>query len=564
MSIINGSLDRRTSLLSDGNLTGNPFTRTEPSEEVIDRVFVGRVQQIREAAFRVLDRPRNLLVLGGYGLGKTTFIRKLLRELHGSRTIRFLTGYAPLRSDTSQGLQLAALSALAEGALQSAPPDSDLYRYAREVWEELGRIEGSSSETMRAPDIRFREGLELASGMYKRVVIAIDEIDKRDPQTVQSIVMGSRYFLDLEASFILTGRFLDVFSDIRASLLGAFDHRIELQPFTPEECEEIIRRNLQVVRVEPESTPTLRPFQGEVVEAITQRSNGLPRPLNLMADAALEEAIWEAVEGHGEHLEVTPEHLERALRREGNLVFNKVGSEARELLARIFRQNGYVTGAELDTLAPMGGLPEAIRSLEDLSKQDAVLRLGASEGPSFALTPMVERTLEQLQKDHERLHALWKDATSSMDAHTRGQALEEFAEAFFGMAFKVVERNARTDTEEMDLLLERSPDTNALFNDSYFVVECKNWRSKPVGQSVVSELLGKMQTRHRRQAFLLTSGDFTEDARQQAAYAFASTKTEILLLSGQELEAFLPTLKMVSDFLADVHRRQTVLRRYPR
>jgi type II secretory pathway predicted ATPase ExeA len=408
MSIINGSLDRRTALLSSCNLTGNPFTRTEPSEEVIDRVFVGRVQQIREAAFRVLDRPRNLLVLGGYGLGKTTFIRKLLRELQSSRTIRFLTGYAPLRSDTSQGLQLAALSALAEGALQSAPTDSDLYRYAREVWEELGRIEGSASETMRAPDIRFREGLKLANGMFKRVVIAIDEIDKRDPQTVQSIVMGSRYFLDLEASFILTGRFLDAFSDIRASLLAAFDHRIELQPFVPEECEEILRRNLQIVRVEEEPTPTLRPFQREVVEAITQRANGLPRPLNLMADGALEEAIWEAVEDKTTTLEVTSEHLERALRREGNLVFNKVGAEARELLARIFRQNGYVTGGDLDTLAPMGGLPEAIRTLEDLSKQDAVLRLGASEGPAFALTPMVERTLEQLQKDHERLQALWK------------------------------------------------------------------------------------------------------------------------------------------------------------
>jgi hypothetical protein len=564
MSIINGSLDRRTALLSASNLTGNPFTRTEPSEEVIDRVFVGRVQQIREAAFRVLDRPRNLLVIGGYGLGKTTFMRKLLRELQSSKTIRLLTGYAPLRSDTAQGLQLAALSALAEGALQSAPPDSDLYRYAREVWEELGRLQGSASETIRAPDIRFREGLKLANGMYRRVVIAIDEIDKRDPQTVQSIVMGSRYFLDLEASFILTGRFLDAFSDIRASLLAAFDHRIELQSFTPEECEEILRRNLQIVRLEQEPTPTLLPFQREVVEAITQRANGLPRPLNLMADAALEEAIWEGVEDKTAKLKVTPEHLERALRKEGNLVFNKVGADARELLARIFRQNGYVTGGDLDTLAPMGGLPEAIRTLDDLSKQDAVLRLGASEGPAFALTPMVERTLEQLQKEHERLQALWTDATSSTDAHTRGRALEEFSDAFFGMAFKVVQRNARTDTEELDLLLERSADTDVRFHDSYFIVECKNWRSKPVDQRVISELLGKMQTRHRTQAFLLTSGEFTADAAQQAAYAFASTKVEILLLSGQDIESFLHSLKTVSDFLAEFHRRQMVLRRYTR
>jgi hypothetical protein len=564
MSIINGSLDRRTAILSASNLTGNPFTRTEPSEDVIDRVFVGRIHQLKEAAFRVLDRPRNLLVAGGYGLGKTTFIRKLLRELQGSRSIPFLTGYAPLRSDTPQGLQLAALSALAEGALRVAPPESELYRYARDLWDELGRVEGTPNETLRAPDIRFREGLKLANGMYRRVVIAIDEVDKRDPQTVQAIVMGSRYFLDLEASFIITGRFLDVFTDIRASLSAAFDHRIELQSFTPEECEEILRRNLQIVRVTPEPTPTFQPFQREVVEAITQRANGLPRPLNLMADATLEAAIWEAVEKQPERLDVTLDHLETALRQEGNLVFNKVGAEARELLARIFQRNGYVSGAELDTLSPKGGLPESIRTLDDLTKQDAVLRLGSVEGPAFTLTPTVERTLEQLQVEHERLQALWKDATSSNDPHTRGKALEDFAAAFFGMAFKVSKRNARTDTEELDLLLERSPDTDVRFHDSYFLVECKNWRSKPVDQRVISELLGKMQTRHRIQAFLLTTGEFTEDAEQQAAYAFASTKTEILLLSGREVESFLPTLKTVSDFLADLHSRQTVLRRYSR
>jgi type IV secretory pathway ATPase VirB11/archaellum biosynthesis ATPase len=100
MNIINGTIDRRDSLLTASNLTEIPFSRTDPSDEVIERVFVGRVQQLRDAAWRVVDRPRNILVLGGYGLGKTTFIRKLLRELHGAKNLRFLTGYAPLQSDS--------------------------------------------------------------------------------------------------------------------------------------------------------------------------------------------------------------------------------------------------------------------------------------------------------------------------------------------------------------------------------------------------------------------------------------------------------------------------------
>ena len=184
--------------------------------------------------------------------------------------------------------------------------------------------------------------------------------------------------------------------------------------------------------------------------------------------------------------------------------------------------------------------------------------------PSIIASNCSPSLLEEIQNEHERLQALWTDATTSQDPHTRGHALEEFASAFFGNAFKVVERNPRTDTEELDLVLERSSDTDIRFSDSYFLVECKNWRTRPVGQPVISELVGKLKLRHRRQAFLLTSGDFTEDAKQQAAYAFTAAKAEILLISGKDIETFLPTLKKVSDFLTELHRAQTVLRRYPK
>jgi Holliday junction resolvase-like predicted endonuclease len=561
MSIINGSLDLRKALLAASNLKGNPFSRTEPGEDIIDRVFVGRAEQLKDAAFRVLDRPRNLLVTGGYGLGKTTFIRKLLRELHSARTVRFLTGYAPLRSDSPQGLQLAALSALAEGALAKVPVGEPLHAFALEVKAELARLDTTSSEMLRAPDIRFREGLALANRSFDRVVIAIDEVDKRDAQTVQAILMGSRFFLDLEASFVLTGRYLDVFSDIRASLLAAFDHRIDLHLFTPEECEEIIHRNLETIRVQPEAPPTPLPFRKEVIDAITVRAKGLPRPLNLMAEISLDEAIWQALEQKLPKVEVTLPHLESALRKEGNLVFNEVGIEARQLLARIFQKRGYVSGAELDALSPVGGLPEAVRTLEELSRRDAVVRLAATEGPAFALTPTVDRTLELLQKEHERLQALWTEALNAKDVHTRGRTLEEFAGTFFSKSFKVVERNVRTDTEELDLLLERTSETDFRFKETYLFVECKNWRATSVGQAEVSKLLAKMQLHHRTQAFLLTTGDFSPEAKQQAAYALGQ-KLELLLIDQHHIAKFLPTLKPVGDFLVELHRKQTVQREY--
>lgn len=336
------------------------------------------------------------------------------------------------------------------------------------------------------------------------------------------------------------------------------------QPLTPEECREIIQRNLEVARLEPESQPTLRPFEEPVVDEMVKRARGLPRPLNLMADAALEEALRDGMESGTQALSVGPRHLRNALLNEGDMVLHDVGAEARKLLARIFQRRGYVSGAELDGLAPPGRPTEAVRNLEDLSQRDAVLPLDATEGIAFALTPTVDRALASLEAQRERLRALWTEATTSPERAVRGKSLEDFAAAFFGESFKVVQRNARTDTEELDLVLERMPGTDPRFRETYLLVECKNWRQQPVDQKEISTLAGKMDLHHRTQAFLLTSGDFTEPARQQAAHAFSARKLEILLLDGREIEQFLSHLKTVGDFLVDLHRRQTLLRDYPR
>ncbi|MEP7125076.1 MAG: hypothetical protein ABJE95_29370 [Byssovorax sp.] len=89
MSIVNGTLDRRQELLDTLNLTENPFVKTQPADTAIDRIFVGRVAEMRAAAMSVVDHPRNLLVWGGYGCGKTTFVRKLLHELRMARKLSF-------------------------------------------------------------------------------------------------------------------------------------------------------------------------------------------------------------------------------------------------------------------------------------------------------------------------------------------------------------------------------------------------------------------------------------------------------------------------------------------
>jgi type II secretory pathway predicted ATPase ExeA len=556
MSIVNGSLERRHALLSACNLQRNPFTKTEPKDDTIDQVFVGREAEVRDAAVRIYDGSRNLLIVGGYGYGKTTFVRKLLRELRETKSVSFLTGYAALQHDSPDGFRLAALTALVEGALAIASPGTEFHAFALRTWEELSRLE-AEARGPRVPELRFREGLALArkAGIH-RAVVAIDEIDKRDAQIVQGIVMGSRSLLDTEASFILTGRYMDVFADIRSSVLAAFDHRLELQPFSREELFEILRRNLKAVRLHAEESPSLAPFEETTAEVIVAQCQGMPRPLNLMAYAALEELLQQpGALPQGPAL-VTLEHLDRALRREGNLIYNRLGESSRELLARIFRRTGYVSGADLGGLDPHEGVPGAVRNLEQLSREDALLRLEASTGPAFQLSPPVERVMADLQRRREQLRARWNE-TRQHQGPSDGRKLEEFAAAFFGEAFTVHHKNVRTDTEELDLVLEASRESDPVFRKGpYLIVECKDWRKQGVDQGTISKLATVLATRHLKQGFLLTAGGFSEDARQQARYVVQSMHVEIVLVDGDDVDTFLQDVRPVRDFLVELHRRQ--------
>jgi restriction system protein len=64
-----------------------------------------------------------------------------------------------------------------------------------------------------------------------------------------------------------------------------------------------------------------------------------------------------------------------------------------------------------------------------------------------------------------------------------------------------------------------------------FLVQCKHWRARQVGVSVVRELCGVVSAERAAGGFVVTSGSFTEEAR-----AFAE-RTTVSLLDGNTLGA---------------------------
>ncbi|GAA3714263.1 restriction endonuclease [Oceanisphaera sediminis] len=71
-----------------------------------------------------------------------------------------------------------------------------------------------------------------------------------------------------------------------------------------------------------------------------------------------------------------------------------------------------------------------------------------------------------------------------------------------------------------------------------FFVQCKHWKAKCVGVSVVRELYGVMAGAGAHGGFVVTSGDFTEEAK-----AFASGKL-LSLIDGKALDDMLMQAKM--------------------
>jgi restriction system protein len=96
------------------------------------------------------------------------------------------------------------------------------------------------------------------------------------------------------------------------------------------------------------------------------------------------------------------------------------------------------------------------------------------------------------------------------------------AEHFRRLGFSVTETGGGGPDGGIDLLLQRGSDQ--------YIVQCKHWRARRVGVEPVRELYGVMAARRMAGGFVVTSGDFTEQAR-----AFVAGR-ELVLINGRALQ----------------------------
>jgi restriction system protein len=82
-------------------------------------------------------------------------------------------------------------------------------------------------------------------------------------------------------------------------------------------------------------------------------------------------------------------------------------------------------------------------------------------------------------------------------------------EVFRRRGFEVMERGGAGPDGGVDLALAKGHERS--------LVQCKQWRARQVGVSVVRELYGVMAAEHVSGGYVVTSGSFTRDAKEFAA-----------------------------------------------
>jgi restriction system protein len=179
-----------------------------------------------------------------------------------------------------------------------------------------------------------------------------------------------------------------------------------------------------------------------------------------------------------------------------------------------------------------GGVAVAIVSYFGFHMISASLRVGSLQpggAGAFAVQAMVAAVASVLQyfapvlaliaamvsfAKRKKREALIQDVAQSTGADSlKGMSWREFellvGESFRLQGYTVTEQGGAAPDGGVDLVLRKGGEI--------FLVQCKQWKAYKVSVEIVRELYGVMAARGAAGGFVVTSGTFTEDAKQFAA-----------------------------------------------
>jgi Cdc6-like AAA superfamily ATPase len=324
-----------------------------------------------------------------------------------------LVAYAPLSGESPEDFERTVLLALANSLREKDKEAENLLKALvgtekiKTVSKQIsGGVEGklavldikgggtisiSDTETKKIEGVRFyiQELLNKASKKYDRVIIAVDEVDKKEPDKAKEIIVQCRDILHFNCSFILTGRLIGVPMDIHSSAFGAFDEKIWLKPLNDKDMRQIVINYLNSGRYE-KSVDT-KPFTEEAVQIIIEESRGIPRVLNLTCFVVLNTAIELGVN------KIDKENLPKCLEIASRKKYGDISPHIRYLIDIISKYKVISEEAPDELLTELGvrTFTELFPMLEALVRDDILIKLENAKGMKYFLTPIISGMLKE-------------------------------------------------------------------------------------------------------------------------------------------------------------------------
>ncbi|NER00490.1 MAG: AAA family ATPase [Cyanothece sp. SIO2G6] len=388
--------------LTQWGLTDNPFEPTPSNPQRLIQLFHGRDQEL-EITLPALYEGRNVILRGAWGVGKTALIYVLLNrlatevfeDLDESILVLYLNGAS---IDTAPEFYRMILLAVATEMSQAEGLDSALQQQAQEITGNLTGIVAPQRNSIREGKVNlafFSFGvrdnpapsavlptaftdpypllinwLDQAQKQFSRVVIAIDDLDKKDTPVVQTILEGSlSLFRSGERrAFLMTGRGFTDLQEATFASLGIFAEDITMESMSPADLRQIVINALNTVREDHRNDP--HPFTEDVIDLITTYAQGNPRQLNMICDKLLRLAASRQCE------EIDRPTFDTLWPQVQTQVTQRITPQLRKLLYVAYRTSGIsedITNTQLNQLNALT-FSELIPRLQTLEQQGLLLR----------------------------------------------------------------------------------------------------------------------------------------------------------------------------------------------
>ena len=414
MTTADDIFDQSTSNVQSLGLLEIPFTESPPDldSETLQYIFTGREHELRRVfnLFQSRER-RRILVYGRIGIGKSAFLREVLSVLRRKRP-QMLTAYISLPADLD--LATTALIAVAREMADDEWAQRQLYQMgiptAKILKERSAEVSGNLVMGAKMaekdlpitkplyPTVSLDTLLERAQEKYPQgVVIAIDDLDKRNPSAVRQMMHDAQGMLKGRAWFMLTGHPMGITGDLLTSERGLFDLQLKLEELDQPTTYKMLINYLNSARIsnrstDPNDARSVLPFTPETAARFCEVSLGKPRLFNRLGNTVLDTAA------NMQATSITPEVLAEGLRAAAPELRERAALSVQEERIRAFlEQRGPISDETItyEDLEQLGfrSFSDILPFLERLEAADLAHQLDQDDTKAFApiaLPPALE------------------------------------------------------------------------------------------------------------------------------------------------------------------------------